>query len=86
MKNENDQYSSSLKANKGIRKFEILQAEIILLSPRSSIRNLSNLENESISFSNDKILNFKTINKLPKRHLRLVEPDENLHDNVLKFQ
>ncbi|GEM_PF-4675046 len=86
MKNENDQYSSSLRTNKETRKFEILQAEIILLSPKSTRKILSDTESESISFANDKILNFKTVQKTQKRHLRLVQPDENLHDNVLKFQ
>lgn len=86
MKNENDQYSSSLRANKEKRRFEILQAEIILLSPKLTIQKLSVMESESISFSNDKILKFKTSKKRPKRHLRLVSAEENFHDNVLPFQ
>lgn len=70
MKNDNDQYSSHSKTSQDKKRFEILQAQILLFHP---MRKESKVEEEVLSFSNDKILTFKTAPIKSKSHLRLVQ-------------
>jgi len=84
MKSDEEKSLLTLSKNKLPRKFEVLQAEILLFKSKEELVSEST-PFDRLSFENDKII--RNSPKLKKRsHLRLVVHEENLPDNVLKFQ
>ena len=75
MKNENDKNSSNVGTKKE-RKFEILQAEILLFSSLGEKALTIKKECQNLLFENSKILKFITSEVVSKSHLSLIKNEK----------
>ena len=75
MKNENEKNSSNVDTNKE-RRFEVLQAEILLFSSLQERAISIKKECQNLLFENSKILKFITSEVVSKSHLSLIKTEK----------